>query len=92
MSQPRPRFDVRPVHIGSVVGTVAVGQVFLLILLVSLSVSFWESFLVTSLDRRLGLQEVQGPRISRQSAPEGGKVVSLRQRPLLPSGDILGAH
>jgi hypothetical protein len=92
MSLPRPRFDVRPVHIGSVVGTVAVGQIFILIIRVSLSVSFWESFLITRLDRRLGLQEVQDPRISRQSAHEGGKVVSLRQRPLLPSGDILGTH
>jgi hypothetical protein len=33
----------------------------------------------------LGLKEVEVPRISRQSAFEGGKVVSPTHRPLLPS-------
>jgi hypothetical protein len=36
------------------------------------------------LDRPSGLQEVQTPRISRQSALEGGKVVSPAHRPSLP--------
>ena len=35
----------------------------------------------------LELQEVEAPRISRQSAHEGGKVVSPTPRPLLPPGD-----
>jgi hypothetical protein len=39
----------------------------------------------TGLDRPLGLQEVEAPRVSRQSAHEGGKiVVSHTHRPLLP--------
>jgi hypothetical protein len=38
----------------------------------------------TVLDRLLGLREVEAPRICRQSAHEGGKVVSLTHRPPLP--------
>ena len=38
----------------------------------------------TGLDRPLGLQEVAVSRISRQSAHEGGKVVSHTHRPPLP--------
>ena len=38
--------------------------------------------LITALDRRLGLQEVEAPGISRQWAHDGGKVVSRRH--LLP--------
>ena len=38
----------------------------------------------TDLDRSLGLQEVEAPRISIQSAHEGGKVVSPTHRPPLP--------
>jgi hypothetical protein len=41
------------------------------------------SYLCTGLDRPLGLQEVEAPRISRQSAQEGNNVVSPRHRPLL---------
>ena len=37
----------------------------------------------------LGLQEFEAPRISRQSAHEGGKVVNPTHRPPLPPGDIL---
>jgi len=37
-----------------------------------------------ALDRPLGLQEVEAPRISRQSAHEGAKVVSLTHWLLLP--------
>jgi hypothetical protein len=33
--------------------------------------------LIQYLDRPLGFQEVQAPRISRQSAHEGGKVVFI---------------
>jgi hypothetical protein len=39
--------------------------------------------LYTDLDRPLALQEVEAPRVSTQSAREGGKVVSRRHRPLL---------
>ena len=42
------------------------------------------SYPITGLDRPSGLQEVQTPRISRQSAREGGNVVSPRHRPHLP--------
>jgi len=38
----------------------------------------------TGLDRPLGLQEFEAPRISRQSAHEGGKVVIPMHRPLSP--------
>jgi len=34
--------------------------------------------------RPLGLQEIEGPRIYRQSVRVGGKVVSSRHRPPLP--------
>jgi hypothetical protein len=40
---------------------------------------------MTDLDRPLELQELQAPRISRQSAHEGGKVVCPMDRPPLPS-------
>jgi hypothetical protein len=40
----------------------------------------------TGLDRPVGLQEVEASRIFRQSAHEGGKVVSCTHRPPLPSG------
>jgi len=38
----------------------------------------------TVLDRPLGFQKVEAPRISRKSAHEGGKVVSPTHRPPLP--------
>jgi hypothetical protein len=44
----------------------------------------------TGLDRPIGLQEVGAPRISRQSAHEGGKVVSFRDQPPLCPGDFPG--
>ena len=40
--------------------------------------------LIKNLKLSLGLQEVEAPRISRQSAHEGGKVVSPTNRPPLP--------
>jgi hypothetical protein len=39
----------------------------------------------SDLDTFLGLQEVEAPRISRQSAQEGGEVVSTTHRPPLHS-------
>ena len=39
------------------------------------------------LDKPLELQKVEAPRTSRQSAHEGGKIVSPTQRPPLPPGD-----
>jgi hypothetical protein len=47
---------------------------------------------MTHLDRPLGLQEVEAPRISIQSAQEGGKVVSPKHQPSLPAGKIPGTH
>jgi len=44
------------------------------------------------LDRPLGLQEVEAPRISRHSAHEGGKVVSHMHWSPLPPGDFPGTH
>jgi hypothetical protein len=38
---------------------------------------------ITGLDRPLGFQEFEAPRIARQSAHEGGKVVSPPHRPPL---------
>jgi hypothetical protein len=43
-----------------------------------------EMLSLNSLDRSWVLQEVEASRISRQSAHEGGKVVSLMHRPPLP--------
>jgi hypothetical protein len=40
----------------------------------------------------LGAAEGWGSRISRQSAYEGGKVVSPTHRPSLPPGRIPGTH
>jgi hypothetical protein len=40
----------------------------------------------------LGLQKVEAPRISRQSAHKCGKVVSPTHRPPLPPGNIPGTH
>jgi hypothetical protein len=45
-----------------------------------------------SLYRPLELQEIEAPRISRQSAHEGGKVVSPKNQPPLPPGDIPSTH
>jgi hypothetical protein len=45
-----------------------------------------------ALGRLLGFQEVEAPRISRQSALEGGMVVSPTHRPSLPPGRIPGTH
>jgi hypothetical protein len=53
---------------------------------------FLYSYPITGLDRPLGLQEVEAPRISRQSAHEGGKAVSPTHRPPLLPGDIRGTH
>jgi hypothetical protein len=50
------------------------------------------SYPYTDLDRPLGLQDVQVPMISRQSAHESGKVVSPTHRPPWPPGDIPGTH
>ena len=44
----------------------------------------FESFLITGLDRLLGLQEVEAPRVFRQSAHEVGKVFRLTHLPPLP--------
>jgi hypothetical protein len=46
----------------------------------------WQSYPITGLDKSVGLQEVEAHRISRQSAHEGGKVVSPTHRPPLPPG------
>jgi hypothetical protein len=47
---------------------------------------------ITVLDRPWSLQETEAPRISRQSAHEGGKVVSSTHQPPLPPRDISGAY
>ena len=43
-----------------------------------------KSYPITGLDRPLGLQEVEAPRICRQSEHEGGKFVSSTYRPPEP--------
>jgi hypothetical protein len=47
-----------------------------------------KAFPLQTLDRPMGFQEVEAPIISRQSAHEGGKVVSPTHRPPLPPGRI----
>jgi len=44
-----------------------------------------KSYPITGLDRPVGLQEVEGSRISAQSIHEGGKVASRTDRPLSPA-------
>ena len=41
-------------------------------------------YFYTGVDRPLGLRGVEAPRIHRKSAHEGGKVISLMNRPPLP--------
>jgi hypothetical protein len=48
-----------------------------------------KSYPCTSLDRPSGLQEVKAPRIPRQSACEGSKVVRATHRPPLPPGEFI---
>jgi len=50
------------------------------------------SYPITGLQRPLGLQEVETPSISVQSAHEVDKVVSLKYRLLFPPGDIHGSR
>ena len=51
-----------------------------------------DGYPITGLDRPLGLQDVEVPRISRQSAHEGARVVSTTYRPPLSPGNIPGTH
>jgi hypothetical protein len=52
----------------------------------------YDSHAITGIESPLGLQKVETSRLSRQSAQEFGKVVSPKNRPPLPPGDILGTH
>jgi hypothetical protein len=45
-----------------------------------------------NLDKSSGLQGVEVPGISKQSAHESGEIVSLIHRPPLTSGDLPGPH
>jgi hypothetical protein len=49
------------------------------------TVVLFKSNPITGLDRPLGFQKVEAPRIFRQSAHEDGKVVSPTHRPPLPT-------
>ena len=51
-----------------------------------------KAFPLQALGRPLGFQDVEAPRISRQSAHECGKVVNPKDRPPLPPGKIPGTH
>jgi hypothetical protein len=51
-----------------------------------------KAFPLQALGRPLGFQEVEAPRISRQSAHEGDKVVALRTGRLYHPGRIPGTH
>ena len=57
----------------------------------TIPVKLW-SYAIIGLDRPLGLQKVEAPRISRQSAHGGNNVVSPMHRPPLPPVDILDTH
>jgi len=50
------------------------------------------SYPITGLDRLLRFQEVEAPRIAKQSAHGGGKFDSPPHRPPLPPGDISGTQ
>ena len=50
---------------------------------------FLNCYAITCLDRPRGLQEVEAPRISKQSAHEGDKVVSPTHLPPLPQERFL---
>ena len=54
-------------------------------------IKLFKAYLITGLDRLLGLQEVEAPRVFRQSAHEVGKVVRPTHLPLLapPPQEIL---
>jgi hypothetical protein len=59
------------------------------------SVCTWlqkQSYTITRLDRPLGFQKAEAPRISTQSPRYGGKVVSPTHRPPLPPGMIPGTY
>jgi len=47
-----------------------------------------QNYPTASLNRPLGLQEVEASRISRQSAQELVRIVSHAHRPTLPTGEI----
>jgi hypothetical protein len=51
-----------------------------------------KSYIITGQDRPFWMQEVEAPKISRQSAQGGGKVVSSTHRSRLPPGDTSGTH
>jgi hypothetical protein len=55
-------------------------------------VYLFKSYPTKGPDKLLGFQESEVPRISRQSAHKGGKVVSPKYRPPLPTGKISGTH
>ena len=50
------------------------------------------SYPITGWEKPLGSQEVETPRISTKSEQEGSKVVSPRNRPLLPPGHTPDTH
>ena len=45
------------------------------------SMTLIESYPYTCLERPVGFQEIEAPRISRQSTHEGGKIVNHTHRP-----------
>jgi hypothetical protein len=49
-----------------------------------------KSYTITGQDRSFGLQEVEAPKISKQSTQGVVKFVSSTHRPHLPPGDTLG--
>jgi hypothetical protein len=51
-----------------------------------------QSYSIIGLDRSLGLQEFEVPRIYGQSTLEGSKVVSLTHPPHVPTGDAPGTY
>ena len=65
---------------------------FLFKIKINLKIGEGKAILLQAFDRLLRFQEVEAPRISRQSALEGGKVVSNRHWPSLPPGRIPGTH
>jgi len=61
-----------------------IGAIIIIIIIITLYSFTFKSCPFTGLGRPFGLQKAEAPRISKQSAHEGSKVISLKHRPPLP--------
>jgi len=61
-----------------------IGTIIIIIITITLLSFTFKSCPITGLGRPFGFQKAKAPRISKQPAHEGSKVVSLKHRPPLP--------